>query len=155
MLSIGRSLPTFSLLDQHEQKHTHQEFVGQWSVIYFYPKDNTPGCTTEACTLAEVYDDFARLGVRVYGVSKDTSRSHQRFAEKYHLPFTLLSDPDMTMIKKYGAFKEKKMFGKPVRGTVRMTYVINPEGKVVRVYEKVDPTTHAAQLLSDLKELTR
>lgn len=155
MLKIGQKAPTFNLIDQQEQKHTFKQYAGQWVIIYFYPKDDTPGCTKEACMIAEVYKDFKRLKVAVLGVSKDTPKSHQKFATKYQLPFTLLSDPEMAMITKYGAFKEKKMFGKPVRGTHRISYVVNPEGKVAAVYPDVDPATHALELIKDIKQLQK
>ena len=150
---IGTQAPAFSLLDQAETERSLQDYLGHWVVLYFYPKDDTPGCTTEACTIAGMYDEFQELGVTVLGMSKDTPRSHQRFAEKYSLPFTLLSDPEMQVIAKYGAFKEKKMFGKPARGTQRVTYVIDPTGKIARVYPDVDPASHALELLTDLREL--
>ena len=155
VLKVGRKAPSFSLLDQRESKHTLKQYRGQWVLIYFYPKDDTPGCTKEACTIAEVYGDFKRRKVVVLGVSKDTPRSHQKFAEKYNLPFTLLSDPDMTIIEKYGAYKEKKMFGKSVRGTLRISYVINPDGVIAKVYPAVDPANHAAELLNDIKVLQK
>lgn len=155
MLAIGKKAPAFSLIDQTETKHTLEQYAGQWVLIYFYPKDDTPGCTKEACTIAEVYKDFKRLKVTVLGVSKDTSRSHKKFAEKYSLPFTLLSDPEMEMITKYDAFKEKKMFGKPVRGTHRISYIINPEGKIAATYPDVDPANHALELLKDIKRLQK
>ena len=155
MLQEGRKAPNFSLLDQNEEKHTLKQYAGEWVLIYFYPKDDTPGCTKEACTIAEVYKDFSRLKVSVLGVSKDTSRSHLKFAEKYNLPFTLLSDPEMQMIEKYGALKEKKMFGKAVRGTHRISYLVDPAGKIAKVYPSVDPATHAAELLTDIKALKK
>lgn len=155
MLKIGRKAPAFKLVDQAEEVRTLKEFAGQWLLIYFYPKDDTPGCTKEACMIADVYKDFKRLKVAVCGVSKDTPRSHQKFAEKYNLPFTLLSDPEMEMITKYGAFKEKKMFGKPVRGTHRISYLINPEGKIAASYPEVDPANHALELLADIKRLQK
>lgn len=153
MLSIHQVIPSFSLFDQHDVARTTEEFKGTPWVLYFYPKDDTPGCTKEACTIAEVYDDFAKLGVVVVGVSKDTPASHRKFAAKYHLPFILLSDPTMGMMKEYGAFKEKSMYGKLVRGTNRITYIIDAEGKVARVYPDVDPATHALELLKDLRAL--
>lgn len=155
MLKIGRKAPAFTLVDQANETRSLKEFTGQWLLIYFYPKDDTPGCTKEACTIAEVYKDFKRLKVTVLGVSKDTPQSHKKFAEKYSLPFTLLSDPEMTMITKYGAFKEKKMFGKSVRGTHRISYVVNPAGKIAAVYPDVDPATHAVELLKDIKRLQK
>lgn len=153
MLSIHQVVPSFSLLDQHDVLRTNEEFKGIPWVLYFYPKDDTPGCTKEACTIAEVYDDFAKLGVAVVGVSKDTPASHRKFASKYHLPFILLSDPTMGMMKTYGAFKEKSMYGKLVRGTNRITYIIDAEGKVAKVYPDVDPASHALELLKDIRAL--
>ncbi|MFN3188452.1 MAG: thioredoxin-dependent thiol peroxidase [Candidatus Paceibacteria bacterium] len=155
MLKIGKKVPAFSLLDQLEQKHTLKQYAGQWVLIYFYPKDDTPGCTKEACMIADVYKDFKRLKVNVFGVSKDTPKTHKKFAEKYNLPFTLLSDPEMVMIAKYGAFKEKKMFGKTVRGTLRISYLISPEGTIAKVYPEVDPASHALELLKDIKQLQK
>ena len=151
MLKIGKKAPTFSLADQDGVTHTHKELAGQWTLIYFYPKDDTPGCTKEACMIADVYKDFKRMKVQVFGVSKDTAKSHKKFAEKYSLPFTLLSDPTMEMMDKYGAFVVKKMYGKEVRGTNRISYLIGRDGKVAKVYPEVDPATHALELLKDLK----
>jgi len=155
MLKVGKKAPSFSLLDQTEQKHTLKQYNGQWVLIYFYPKDDTPGCTKEACTIAEVYKDFKRLGVTVLGVSKDSPRSHKKFAEKYNLPFTLLSDSDMTMMAKYKAVKEKSMFGKLVQGTLRISYLVTPEGVVAKAYPDVDPANHAMELLKDIKVLQK
>ncbi len=155
MLKVGRKAPLFKLKDQEGVEQTLKSYLGKWVLLYFYPKDDTPGCTKEACMIAEVYKDFKRLGVTVLGMSKDTVRSHKKFAEKYQLPFTLLSDPDMSTIDKYGAFGEKKMFGRTVRGTHRISYLINPEGKIAKVYPEVDPATHALVLLKDLKILLK
>jgi len=155
MLKIGRKAPAFSLLDQTSTINTLKQYVGKWVLLYFYPKDDTPGCTKEACMIAEGYNDFKKLGVSVLGVSKDTPKSHQKFAEKYNLPFTLLSDPTMEMIDKYGALVLKKMYGKDVRGTSRISYLINPAGKIAKVYPEVDPANHALELLKDIKQLKR
>jgi len=155
MLKVGKKAPAFSLLDQDEQKHTLKQYAGQWLLIYFYPKDDTPGCTKEACMIADVYKDFKRLKVNVFGVSKDTSKTHKKFAEKYNLPFTLLSDPEMITIAKYGAFKEKSMFGKPARGTLRISYLVAPDGTIAKVYPEVDPASHALELLKDIKALQK
>ncbi len=155
MLKIGRKAPLFKLLDQDEKTHALKDYLGKWTLIYFYPKDDTAGCTKEACTIADVYKDFKRQGVVVFGVSKDTQKSHKKFAEKYHLPFTLLSDPTMEMMDKYGAAVEKQMYGKTVRGTNRISYLVNPEGKIAKVYEKVDPANHALELLADIKLLKK
>jgi peroxiredoxin Q/BCP len=155
MLKVGRKAPLFSLRDQNDTEQKLKSYIGQWNLIYFYPKDDTPGCTQEACVIAEVYKDFKRLKVNVFGISKDTVKSHKKFAEKYNLPFTLLSDTEMTIITKYGAFKEKSMFGKTVRGTLRMSYIIAPDGKIVKVYTDVDPANHALELIKDIKVLQK
>ncbi len=155
MLKIGRKAPTFSLLDQDSTTHTLKQYAGSWVLLYFYPKDDTPGCTKEACMIADVYKDFKRMKVTVLGVSKDTPRSHKKFAEKYNLPFTLLSDPTMEMMDTYGAFVEKQMYGKTVRGTNRISYLINPEGKIAKAYPEVDPANHALELLKDIKTLQK
>ena len=155
MLKIGRKAPAFSLLDQDSVIHTLKQYAGKWTLLYFYPKDDTPGCTKEACMIADVYKDFKRMKVLVIGVSKDTPKSHKKFAEKYTLPFTLLSDPTMEMMDKYGAFIEKQMYGKTVRGTNRISYLINPEGKIAKAYPNVDPANHAFELLEDIKVLQK
>ncbi len=155
MLKVGKKAPTFKLLDQDGVVHTHKELVGKWTLLYFYPKDDTPGCTKEACAIADVFKDFKRMGVTVFGMSKDSVKSHKKFATKYNLPFTLLADEDMAVITKYGAFKEKSMFGKPVRGTSRISYLINPEGVIAKGYPEVDPANHALELLKDLKQFKK
>jgi thioredoxin-dependent peroxiredoxin len=155
MLKIGRKAPTFSLVDQNYETHTLKQYAGSWVLLYFYPKDDTPGCTKEACAIADVYKDFKRMKVTVLGVSKDTPKSHKKFAEKYSLPFTLLSDPAMEMMDTYGAFVEKTMYGKKVRGTNRISYLINPEGKIAKSYPEVDPANHALELLADIKVLQK
>ena len=153
MLTIGQAIPDFHLPDQNEISHTKADLTGKWSIIYFYPKDDTPGCTTEACTIAEIYHNFQDLGVSVYGVSKDSPDSHKAFADKYSLPFTLLSDTNMEMTVACGAYKETTTEGNLVRSTQRMTYIINPEGTVTKVYPNVDPANHAVELLADIKTL--
>lgn len=155
MLKVGRKAPLFSLVNQDGDEEALKTYRGSWVLLYFYPKDDTPGCTQEACTIAEVYKDFSRLKVKVFGVSKDGVKSHKKFAEKYNLPFTLLSDPAMEMMDTYGALVMKKMYGKEVRGTNRISYLINPEGKIAKVYENVDPATHALELLKDIKKLQK
>ncbi len=155
MLKIGRIAPLFTLKDQNGEEQSLKSYRGQWTLLYFYPKDDTPGCTQEACTIAEVYKDFMRLKVHVLGMSKDSTRSHKKFAEKYELPFTLLSDPQMEIMDKYGALVIKKMYGKEVRGTNRISYLIDPLGKIAMVYPEVDPANHALQLLKDIKRLQK
>jgi len=155
MLVVGKKAPAFNLADQKEIKHKLSDYAGKWVIIYFYPKDDTPGCTKEACAIAEVYKDFGKARVKVFGVSKDSPASHKMFAKKYSLPFTLLSDESTKTIEKYGAWQEKNMYGKMVWGTARITYVINPDGKVAAVYPKVDPASHALKLLKDIVELKK
>jgi peroxiredoxin Q/BCP len=153
MLAIGTTAPAFTLLDQDSVEHSLAQYAGQWVLLYFYPKDDTPGCTKEACMIAEVYDEFAALGVKVIGVSKDSPKSHKKFAEKYHLPFTLLADESTEMIQAYEAWEEKSMYGKKYMGTSRISYLIDPDGKIAKVYPKVDPASHAGELLADLRTL--
>ncbi|MEY3784205.1 MAG: hypothetical protein RLZZ230_527 [Candidatus Parcubacteria bacterium] len=153
MLTINTSAPDFELTDETGKNRRLSDYKGKWLIIYFYPKDDTPGCTKEACGIAEVYDEFASLGVTVLGISKDSLASHTKFKEKYHLPFTLLSDETATVIDAYGAWKEKSMYGKTFMGINRITYIISPEGKVVKVYPKVSPADHALELLTDLRGL--
>jgi thioredoxin-dependent peroxiredoxin len=151
MLKIGRKAPAFKLADQDGKVHTLKDYAGKLILIYFYPKDDTPGCTKEACMIAEVYKDFKRNGVAVLGVSKDSPKSHKKFALKYNLPFTLLSDESTEMIQAYGAWGEKKMMGKTYMGAFRLSYLVGPDGKIVKVYPDVDPATHALTLLTDIK----
>ena len=155
MLKVGRKAPAFSLPDQNNELHNLKSVIGKWAVIYFYPKDDTPGCTKEACTIAEIYKDFAKIKVTVFGVSKDTVRSHKKFADKYQLPFTLLADTTTEMIADYQALAEKSMFGKKYLGIIRISYVISPDGKIAAVYPEVDPATHALLLLKDIKKLIK
>ena len=155
MLKVGRKAPLFKLLNQKDEMVSLKDFTGKWTLVYFYPKDDTPGCTKEACAIAEVYGDFKKQGVTVLGVSKDTPKSHLKFATKYNLPFTLLSDPEMEMMDNYGAFVEKQMYGKTVRGTNRISYLISPEGKIAKAYPEVDPANHALELLADIKILKK
>jgi peroxiredoxin Q/BCP len=153
MLSEHQPAPDFTLLDDTGAERSLSAEAGKWVVIYFYPKDDTPGCTKEACAIRDIYDDFAKLGVTVFGVSRDSVASHVKFKEKYQLPFSLLSDEAGTMIDAYGALQEKSMFGKTHQGIQRMSYLINPEGKVSKVYPKVSPTEHAHEILADIKTL--
>ena len=137
----------FSLPDQNGNLHSLSDYLGKWVVVYFYPKDDTPGCTKEACAIRDDYSDFKKLGVKVLGISKDSPESHKKFEKKYDLPFILLSDIDKKIIKKYGA--TKKFFNNIV--TKRVSYLIGKDGKILKVYPKVDPTTHALEILEDVK----
>ncbi len=140
----------FTLNDSHGTVHQLADYAGKWVVLYFYPKDDTPGCTTEACSLRDARDDIAALGAEIIGVSKDDASSHDKFKEKYTLNFTLLSDPDMTAMNAYGAWG-KKMFGK--EGVLRKTFIINPAGQVVKEYGRVTPLGHGEQIIAELKNL--
>lgn len=143
----------FKLPDQDGKYHSLSDYTGKWVVIYFYPKDNTPGCTKEACGFADAYKEFAKRNVAIIGISKDSVESHKKFADKYHLNFPLLSDPDHKVIESFGAWGKKKFLGKEYMGTKRNTYVIDTKGITVKTYNGVNPLTHISQLLSDLEKL--
>jgi peroxiredoxin Q/BCP len=147
MLAIGDQIPAFSAVDQNGNTVTDQQLMGQKTVIYFYPKDSTPGCTAEACNLRDNHERFLAMGYRVMGVSKDSTKSHQNFIAKNNLPFTLLSDPSTEMMQAFGAWGEKKMCGKVSIGTLRKTFVFDEQGKLTQVIEKVDTKNHAEQIL--------
>lgn len=151
MLDIGMKAPDFKLQDKDGREITLSGFRGKKVVLYFYPKDNTPGCTKQACAFASAYDGFKTKGVEVIGVSKDSVASHVKFAEKYNLPFILISDPELKAIKAYDVWQEKKMYGKVTFGVVRTTYVIDEEGIIEKVMPKVKPDTNAAEILKYLK----
>jgi len=142
--------PNFSLKDGDGVVHSLKDYVGKWIVLYFYPKDDTPGCTVEACSLRDARDDIAKLGAEVIGVSMDDAASHEKFKAKHSLNFTLLSDPDRTIIDAYGAWG-KKMFGQ--EGILRRTFIIDPKGVVVKVYGRVTPLGHGEQIVQELKRL--
>lgn len=149
MLEKGQSAPLFSLVDQDGQMHSLADYKGKKVVLYFYPMDDTPGCTTEACTIAEMYGDFEAKGIKVFGVSADSTESHKTFVEKYKLPFTLLSDPTFETIKAYGAYVEEDTTGLGIHSK-RITYLIDEEGNILKAYPEVDPATHAHTILADL-----
>ena len=148
MLKLGDKMTTFSVADQNGNIVTDQQLLGKKTVLYFYPKDSTPGCTAEACSLRDNYHRFLEQGYQVYGVSKDSQKSHQNFIAKYELPFPLLSDPSTEMLQLFGAWGEKKMCGKTCIGTLRKTFVFDEQGTLVQLIEKVDTKNHADQLLS-------
>ncbi len=152
-ITINKVAPDFSLLDQDSKKHKLSDYKGQWVLIYFYPKDDTPGCTTEACTLRDNFPKFKKLKIQVFGISVDSVASHKKFSEKYKLPFTLLADEDKKVVEKYGVWQEKSMYGRKYMGTVRNSYLVNPEGKIVKIYEKVKPAVHAEEVLKDINEM--
>ena len=150
MLTIGTPAPDFTLSDKNGNPVTLSSLRGRRVVLYFYPKDNTPGCTRQACAFAASYAEFERRGVTVIGISKDSVASHQKFAEKYDLPFILLSDPDRIAIEAYGVWQEKKMAGKVGMGVVRTTFLIDENGIITAVMPKVKPDTNAADILAML-----
>lgn len=150
MLEAGIKAPDFSLSDQHGNTVSISEFLGKKIVLYFYPKDNTPGCSRQACAFAGAYREFQDLGVVVIGVSKDSVASHAKFAEKYSLPFIIISDPELEAIKAYDVWQEKN-YGKVSMGVVRSTYIINEQGTIEKVMPKVKPDTNAAEILAYLK----
>ena len=150
MLQIGMQAPDFTLSDKDGNPVSLSDFAGQKVVLYFYPRDNTPGCTRQACAFAFHYAEFQRRGVQVIGVSKDSVASHLKFAEKYNLNFILLSDPDRDAIEKYGVWQEKKQYGKVSMGVVRTTYIIDEQGRIQAVMPKVKPDTNAADILERL-----
>ena len=150
MLEIGMKAPDFSLPDKDENTVRLSDFQGKKVVLYFYPKDNTPGCTRQACAFAASYEQFKAQDATVIGISKDSVASHLKFAQKYDLPFILLSDPELQAIQAYGVWQEKKLYGKVSMGVVRTTYIIDEQGIIEKVMPKVKPDTNAAEILAYL-----
>lgn len=150
MLEVGTKAPDFTLKNQEGQEVSLSQFAGKRVVLYFYPRDNTPGCTRQACGFAQNYEGFTQRDVVVIGVSKDSVACHLKFAQKYELPFVLLSDPDLEAIQAYGVWQEKKLYGKVSMGVVRTTYIIDPQGVIEKVMPKVKPDTNAAEILAYL-----
>ena len=150
MLKIGTKAPEFSLPDQNGSIHTLSQYAGKKVILYFYPKDNTPGCTKQACGFSDLYPQFLEKGAVVLGVSKDSVQSHKKFGEKYHLSFPILSDPELTVIQAYGVWQEKKNYGKVSMGIVRTTYLIDEDGIIVKAYGKVKAAENPVQMLEEL-----
>lgn len=150
MKEVPYAAPDFTLADSSGQSHSLKDYMGKWVVLYFYPKDDTPGCTTQACSLRDARDTLAEMGAEIVGISKDDPSSHEKFKEKYSLNFTLLTDSERKVIDAYGAWG-KKMFGQ--EGILRKTFIINPEGQVVKVYGRVTPLGHGEQVIKDLAAL--
>jgi len=146
-MQTGSPAPDFTLLDQDGNPVSLHDFKGKTVVLYFYPKDNTPGCTRQACAFADHYSEYQKRGVIVIGISKDSVDSHQKFAQKYHLPFLLLADPGLSVLQAYHVWQEKKLYGKVSMGVVRTTVVINGDGAVTHYLPKVNPDANAAQVL--------
>ena len=151
MLEAGIKAPEFELPDQNGNVHTLEEYKGKKVILYFYPKDNTPGCTKQACGFGELYPQFTEKGAVVLGVSKDSVASHKKFEEKYHLPFTLLSDPELKAIKAYDVWQEKKNYGKVSMGVVRTTYLIDEQGIIVRANDKVKAADDPENMLGEIQ----
>ena len=151
MLEAGTKAPLFTLPDKDGNQVSLADFAGKKVVLYFYPKDNTPGCTRQACAFAAAFEEFKTIDAVVIGVSRDSVASHQKFAEKYELPFIILSDPELEVIKAYDVWQEKKMYGKVSFGVVRSTYVIDENGVIEKVMPKVKPDTNAAEILEYLR----
>ena len=147
MLKIGDRMPYFEVMDQNGTKFNSGQLLGRKTIIYFYPKDNTSGCTAEACSLRDNYEALQARGYNVVGVSKDSTASHRKFADKYELPFTLLADTSTQMLQTFGAWGEKKMYGKTVMGTIRKTFIFDENGVLTEIIEKVDTKNHADQIL--------
>ena len=150
MLEVGKKAPDFTLPDQNGDLHSLSEYKGKKIILYFYPKDNTPGCTKQACGFAERYPQFIEKGAVVLGISKDSVASHKKFEEKYGLPFTLLSDPERKVIQAYDVWKEKMNYGKVSMGVVRTTYLIDESGKIAKAFDKVKATDNPEQMLGEL-----
>ena len=142
-------MPYFEVVDQDGNKVTSNDLIGKKTVVYFYPKDNTGGCTAEACNLRDNYEALLAKGYNVVGVSKDSAASHKKFQAKYELPFTLLSDTSTQMLQAFGAWGEKKMYGKTVMGTIRRTFIFDESGTLEKIIEKVDTSNHASQILAE------
>ncbi len=152
-LKKGISAPDFTLPDQNGDSHTLTAYRGKWVLVYFYPGDDTPGCTKEACGIRDNFAEFERLGAKVLGISTDTVKSHSKFAAKYSLPFTLLADDGQEVVEKYGVWGKKTSFGRTYFGTRRMSFLVDPEGKIAKVYKTVKPAGHANQVLKDIQAL--
>jgi thioredoxin-dependent peroxiredoxin len=153
-LKVGDKAPDFCLPDKDDKQVCLKDFGGRWVVVYFYPKDQTPGCTKEACEFTERLSDFAGLDAAVLGVSADSTASHQKFAAKYKLAFELLSDPGHEVINAYGAWQPKKIMGKEFLGTVRSTFIVDPSGNIAHIWPSVNPWGHANEVRTKLAELT-
>ena len=152
-LKPGDKAPEFSLLDQEGKTQSLKDQKGKWVLLYFYPKDSTPGCTKEACSIRDNFPAFKKLGIVVFGASTDSAKSHAKFVQKYELPFTLLADEDKTLVQDYGVWGKKKFMGREYMGINRCSFLIDPKGKIVKIYEDVKPEKHVDEILSDLKEL--
>ncbi len=155
MIHINQPAPSFSLRDQDEKLHTLEDYKGKKVLLYFYPKDDTPGCTTEACSFRDNYQALQESGLAVLGVSKDTVKSHKKFVTKYELPFPLLADVDGVVCEAYGVWRKKKFMGREYMGIERMSFLIDEKGKIAKVYESVKPKEHVGEVGEDIKTTGR
>ncbi len=155
MLKLKSKAPGFTLSDQEGKMHALEDYVGKWVALYFYPKDDTSGCTVEACSFRDNYPRLKRAGIVVLGVSVDPVKKHAKFVEKYSLPFTLLSDEEKTVVEKYDVWGMKKFMGREYMGTMRTTFLIDPAGKIAKIYENVKPDAHAEEILLDTKTFSK
>ena len=152
-IKAGQKAPAFKLPDQDGKMHSLADYKNRWILLYFYPKDDTPGCTKEACSIRDNFSDFKKLKLTVLGVSVDSIKSHKKFEEKYKLLFILLADEDKKLVKSYGVWSNKKFMGREYIGTLRTSFLIDPRGKIVKIYENVKPDEHVAEVLQDMKSL--
>jgi peroxiredoxin Q/BCP len=150
-LHTGQKAPQFSLPDQEGIMHSLAQYAGKWVLVYFYPKDDTPGCTKEACAIRDSFLDFEKHNAVVLGISTDSPKSHKKFVEKYSLPFTLLADEQKEVVNAYGVWAPKKFMGREYLGTLRVSFLIGPDGTIKKIYETVKPVIHADEVLGDLK----
>ncbi len=150
MLTVGTQAPDFTLMDQNGAAHSLSGKHGSWVLLYFYPKDDTPGCTKQACAIRDNFPLFTKLKCTVFGISIDSEKSHKKFEEKYTLPFTLLADTEKEVVTAYGVWGAKKFMGRTYDGTLRTSFLIDPDGNIAKVYEKVKPEAHAEEVLADL-----
>lgn len=150
---LRKIAPDFSLLDQNGTEHTLKQYRGKWIILYFYPKDDTPGCTVEACSFRDNFAALRRSSVVVLGVSVDPVKKHAKFVKKYDLPFTLLADEEKTVVNLYGVWGKKKFMGREYMGTNRVSFLIDPKGKLIKIYDPVKPAEHVEEVLSDMKSL--
>lgn len=154
-LTVGQPAPAFTLPSGDGQPVSLAQFRGQWVIVYFYPRDNTPGCTTEACGFRDAYSELQQAQAVVLGISTDSVASHAKFARKYNLPFLLLSDSDGQVARAYGSYGPKKFMGKTYEGVFRHTFIIDPQGQIAQIYRKVKPETHAQQVCQDLAQFQK
>ena len=151
MIELNKKAPTFSLPDQDGKVHSLSDYLGKKVLLYFYPKDDTPGCTVEACNFRDGYKEFQKMGLVILGVSKDTVKSHKKFADKFELPFPLLADEDHEVAESYGIWKKKKLYGREYMGMERSSFLIDEKGNIAKIYESVKPPVHAGEVKADVK----